>query len=63
MTEVLETAEKMTMHGVLRHADFCKADIPKLLNDARLWLASVIPVRENADPDLIARLTRESEEA
>jgi len=31
-------------------------------NDARLRLASVIPLRENADPEVIARLARGSGE-
>jgi hypothetical protein len=48
----------MTMHGVLRHADFCKADIPGLMQEARLWLASVVPLREDADPAVIAELNR-----
>jgi len=59
MTEVLEVADKMTFHGVLRHADFCKADIPNLLNDARLWLASVVPIRKDADPEAVAWFKRE----
>lgn len=46
------------MHGVLRDADFCKADIQGLIEEARLWLASVITFREDADPDVIARFTR-----
>jgi len=39
MTEVLNAALEMTMHGVLGHAEFCKADIPSLIKEARLWLA------------------------
>lgn len=58
MTEVLNAASEMTMHGVLRHADFCKADIPGLMQEARLWLASVVPLREDADPAVIAELNR-----
>jgi hypothetical protein len=34
-------------YGVLRHADFCGADIPALMEDARLWLASVVPFRDD----------------
>jgi hypothetical protein len=56
MTEVLELAEKMTMHGVLRHADFVKADISALIEEATRWLASVVPFREDADPEVVARL-------
>ena len=58
MTEVLNAASEMTMYGVLRHADFCKADIPELMQEARLWLASVAPFREDADPAVIAQLNR-----
>ena len=58
MTEVLEAAEQMTSYGVLRHADFCGADIPVLIEEARLWLASVVPFREDADPEIVARLRR-----
>lgn len=59
MTEVLEVAERMTMHGVLRHADYCNADIPALIEAARLWLASVVPFREDANPEVVAYLKRE----
>lgn len=58
MTEVLEAADKMTTHGVLRHADFCGADIPALMEEARLWLVSAVPLREDADPEVIGRLSR-----
>ena len=58
MTEVLEAAEQMLSYGVLRHADFCGADIPALIEDARLWLASVVPFREDADPEVVAHLRR-----
>ena len=58
MTEVLEAAEQMMTYGVLRHADFCGADIPALMEHARLWLASVVPFREDADPEVVARLRR-----
>ena len=58
ITEVLELAGKMTMYGVLRHADFVKADISALIEEATRWLASVVPFREDADPDVVARLKR-----
>jgi len=58
MTEVLEAADHMTLYGVLRHADYCGADIPALMEEARLWLASVVPFREDADPEVVARLRR-----
>lgn len=58
MTEALQLAERIAMHGVLRHADFCGADIGTLLEEARLWLVSVIPLREDADPTVLDRLNR-----
>lgn len=57
MTEVLELAESMTTRGVLQFADFCGADIAQLIDEARIWLASVVPLREDADPEVVARLT------
>ncbi len=56
MTAVIELAGSMTTYGVLRHADFVKADIATALDDAKQWLASVVPFRDDADPDVIARL-------
>lgn len=50
MTEVLEVAGQMTMEGVRRHAMFCKADVQALLAESTRWLASVIPLRNAADP-------------
>ena len=62
MTEVLKVAEHMTAYGVLRHADFCGVDIAVMLEQARIWLADVIPYRADADPDLVARLKRRAHE-
>lgn len=58
MTEALQVAELITTQGVLRHADFCGADIPRLLEEARLWLLSVVPLREDADPQVVSFLSR-----
>ncbi len=58
MTEALQLAERITTLGVLRHADFCGADIPRLLEEARLWLLSVSPLREDADPEAVSFLSR-----
>jgi hypothetical protein len=62
MTEVLKVAEHMTTYGVLRHADFCGADITSLLESARVWLAGAVPYREDADPEVVARLKRRTDE-
>ena len=59
MTEILDTAQALTFHGVLRHAAFCDADIQVLLDNARLWLVSVVPFRGDADPSVIAHLARQ----
>lgn len=56
MTEVLRLAGRMTTWGVLRHADFCGFEIEPLVSEATQWLASVVPVHDDADPDVIARL-------
>lgn len=61
MTEVLEAANEVTMYGVLRHADYCNADIPALMDEARLWLVSVVPFRDDADPAVVTYLSRGSE--
>lgn len=58
MTEILRAAEQMTFYGVLRHADFCGADIQALIDSARLWLVSVVPFQEDADPAILAHLLR-----
>lgn len=58
ITEVLRLAEQMTMFGVVRHAQYCGADVPTLMDEARRWLASVVPFREDADPDVVAYLSR-----
>lgn len=57
MTEVLELAQQMTGWGVLRHVDFCGLEIQPVLDEARRWLATVVPFREDADPEVIAYLT------
>lgn len=56
MVEALEAAQKMAQIGVLRHADFCGADIPALMDEARTWLADRTPFKPDADPESIARL-------
>jgi hypothetical protein len=58
MTEVLTLAQQMTLHGVLRYADYAGEDIPELMEEARLWLASVIPFREDADVEVVEHLKR-----
>lgn len=61
MTEVLRFADRMVTYGVLRHADFCGADIPRLMREARRWLADAVPFAEDADPAVIAHLNREDD--
>lgn len=56
MTEALLVAYEMTSYGALRFADFCGADIETLMKDARIWLAGVIPLKDDADPEVIRRL-------
>ena len=58
MTSVLRAAERLTMYGVLRHADFAGAHIADVMDEARRWLASVVPHRDDADPAVLAQLAR-----
>lgn len=58
MTELLDLAQRMTAWGVLRHVDFCGLEIQPVLDEARRWLATVVPFREDADPEVIAHLLR-----
>lgn len=62
MTEVLRFAERMTTWGVFRHADFSGADIPQLAGEARCWLVSVAPIRDDADQSVIDYLSRASDD-
>lgn len=57
MTEVLELARRMTAWGVVRQAQFSGFEIDPLFDEATRWLATVVPFREDADPDVIAYLT------
>jgi len=50
MTEVLRLASRMTTWGVLRHADFSGFEIQPLIDEGKRWLASVVPLRDDADP-------------
>lgn len=56
MTEVLNAAETMMHHGVLRHADFCGADIELMLQDAARSLAEVVPLKDGVSPDDVRNL-------
>ena len=58
MTEALHIADTLTRYGVLRFSDFSGAATPTLQRDAIAWLASVIPVRSDADPQELERLRR-----
>lgn len=56
IAQVLQAAFTMTQYAVLRYADFAGADIPSLIAASRAWLVSQIPLREDADPAVVARL-------
>lgn len=56
MAKALAVAYTMTRYGCLKFADFSGADPNTLAEDARVWLASVIPFRDDIDPKVIARL-------
>ncbi len=61
MTEVLRFADRMATYGVLRHADFCGADIPRLMGEARRWLTDAATFADDAEPAVIAHLNREDD--
>jgi hypothetical protein len=61
MTEALLVAYEMTQYGALQFADFCGADIAELTKDARIWLAGVIPLKDDADPETLRRLRRDED--
>lgn len=56
ISEVLQAAYAMTQYAVLKYADFAGADIWSLMSASRVWLASKITLREDADPTVIDRL-------
>lgn len=59
MAEVLRAADTMTTYGVFRFADYSGADLGSLIDDAKRWLATVIPFRSVPMP--IPRSSRGSE--
>lgn len=58
MTEALEAAERVLTVGVFQHGAFCGADMEIAWAAGRQWLASVVPFKEDADPEVIERLRR-----
>lgn len=58
IVEVMRAALHVTDVAALRFVDFSGADIPALIDEARLWLAERIPLRPDADPEIVARFSR-----
>jgi hypothetical protein len=56
MAEALRAASRMTSYGCLRFAASSGADLNTLTENARVWLASVVPFKEDADPEVIGQL-------
>lgn len=56
VAEVLMAAYTMTQYAVLKYAQFSGADIWSLMKASSVWLTSVITLREDADPQVVARL-------
>jgi len=56
MAQALKAASTLTNYGCLRFGAFSGADLDTLTEDARLWLASVVPFKEDADQEVIAQL-------
>lgn len=58
MLEILEVAHQMTQIGALLHASYSGADVEALIENARVWLANNIPLKEDADPRIRDWLAR-----
>ncbi len=56
IAEALSIAQTVTQYGVLKFADYSGADIPALLEGARKWLGPQIPFKNDADPEIVARI-------
>jgi hypothetical protein len=54
----MQTAFTMAQFGALRHADHCGANIGALIGEARVWLSAQVKLRDDADPAVVAQLSR-----
>lgn len=61
MVEAMDAAYQMTQIATLRFADYSGGDIAALIERARLWLGGEITWRPGADPEIVARFTRDSD--
>lgn len=61
IADVLKAAYIMTQYAVLKYADFAGADIAGLIEASRIWLASKVTFREDADPVILDRLRQGNE--
>lgn len=59
ITEVLQAAYRMVQYAVLKYASFAGADIYKLIEESRLWLASKVTFREGASAEVLEHLSRQ----
>jgi hypothetical protein len=55
MTEILEAASTITEYGVLRYADYAGAGIQSLVDEALVWVAQNIPIKEGASREELDR--------
>jgi hypothetical protein len=46
MLAILEVAHQMTQIGALQHAAYSGADIPALIENARVWMAENMPLKD-----------------
>lgn len=60
MAEALRAAWTVTSYGCLKFAAFSGGDLKALTSEARTWLASVVPLKPDADPDALAELRKAS---
>lgn len=56
ISEALRAASSMTAYGCYKFAAFCGEDIEALYEDARVWLVNAIPIKPDADPQVVAYL-------
>lgn len=56
MAEMLRASSAVTTYATLKYLDWSRADIQSLIDNARAWLASVVPLKDGVGPEVRARL-------
>jgi hypothetical protein len=58
IADVLQAAYTMVQYAVIKYAAFAGADIWKLMQDSRVWLAGKVTFRDAASAEVLERLSR-----